>query len=223
MAQTFTAAAMSAAADDHGGNVLRTGGLKIAADLAELYLAASLAKVAGRYYRPARVAGTVIGAGAAMSANVARFLPVHIHMPTTVDQLFATFTTAGSNYQVAFYNDNNGQPGTEICHSASAVASTTFTAAALSGGGTAVIPAGLVWMGINVDNAATVAHTIATSVVWTDALVGSTTGADLRNGAGVVNWSWTTPLTFGTWGDLTSATFTKGFTAAHAVVGYRAA
>lgn len=43
MAQTFTTAAMGAAANDGSGNKLRAGGLKIAADLAELYgLVASL-------------------------------------------------------------------------------------------------------------------------------------------------------------------------------------
>jgi hypothetical protein len=37
MAQTFTAAAMGNAANDGSGNSIREGGLKIAADLAELY------------------------------------------------------------------------------------------------------------------------------------------------------------------------------------------
>lgn len=39
MAQTFTTAAMGNAANDGSGNKLRTGGLKIAADLTELYTA----------------------------------------------------------------------------------------------------------------------------------------------------------------------------------------
>lgn len=39
MAQTFTAAAMGNAANDGSGNSIREGGLKIAADLAELYAA----------------------------------------------------------------------------------------------------------------------------------------------------------------------------------------
>ncbi len=37
MAQTFTAAAMGNAANDGSGDGIRTGGLKIAADLTELY------------------------------------------------------------------------------------------------------------------------------------------------------------------------------------------
>jgi len=37
MAQTFTAATMGNAANDGNGNPIRTGGLKIAADLGELY------------------------------------------------------------------------------------------------------------------------------------------------------------------------------------------
>lgn len=37
MAQTFTTAAMGSAANDGSGNGIRTGGLKIAADLEELY------------------------------------------------------------------------------------------------------------------------------------------------------------------------------------------
>lgn len=37
MAQTFTTAAMGNAANDGSGNKLRVGGLKIAADLSELY------------------------------------------------------------------------------------------------------------------------------------------------------------------------------------------
>jgi hypothetical protein len=37
MAQTFTTAAMGNAANDGSGNGIRTGGLKIAADLTELY------------------------------------------------------------------------------------------------------------------------------------------------------------------------------------------
>lgn len=45
MAQTFTTAAMGAAANDSSGNKLRTGGLKIAADLTELY--ADVAALAG--------------------------------------------------------------------------------------------------------------------------------------------------------------------------------
>jgi hypothetical protein len=45
MAQTFTTAAMGNAANDGSGNPIRTGGLKIAADLTELY--ASVAALQG--------------------------------------------------------------------------------------------------------------------------------------------------------------------------------
>jgi hypothetical protein len=39
MAQTFTSAVMGVAANDGSGNAIRTGGLKIATDLTELYAA----------------------------------------------------------------------------------------------------------------------------------------------------------------------------------------
>lgn len=42
MAQTFTTDVMGVAANDGSGNPIRTGGLKIAADLTELYAAVTL-------------------------------------------------------------------------------------------------------------------------------------------------------------------------------------
>jgi hypothetical protein len=42
MPQTFTSASMGLAANDGGGDKIRTGGLKIAADLAELYAAVAI-------------------------------------------------------------------------------------------------------------------------------------------------------------------------------------
>jgi hypothetical protein len=163
------------------------------------------AYVTGRYYAPPLV-GMTIAASGAVTANTARFYPVYFTQSVTVDTLAGRVATAGTNVQLAYYNDNNGRPGTLICATGSIGATIATT---VSGAASGTIPAGLVWMGVNSDNSSLVMTSPSTACIAGSALVGSTTLASLLAGSANDALIVTTPLTFGTWGDLTSATWTE--------------
>lgn len=184
--------------------------------------------VSGRYYWPhGSLCAQALAGSALPAANTAWFIPIPNPTPITVDQLIARVSTAvaSSNVQLAYYNDNNGKPGTEICHSVSlSAAATGGVSGALSTAGTAVIPAGIIWMGINTDISGVGIMTINSSIFLASALMGSTTIANLMNSATAPSYAVSTPLTFGTWGDLTSATWTEtAGTGRNGLVGFRVA
>lgn len=167
------------------------------------------------------VSGIMDGAGITttptLSANLATFVPFRIRRAVTLSKLCARVVAAGSNIDMALYASNNttGRPtGSALVSTGSVVANSANTSVegtvSLSIGYNQTNKPGIYWFGLNNDNATLTVrgYTQAANVLAT--LFGASTlsiaagDASNRAGSGV-----TTPLTFGTWGDLTSATWTE--------------
>lgn len=155
------------------------------------------------------------GTGIAVTINTARFIPFIPKSPITISSLGVRITTVGTtNFQLAIYasDPTTLKPtGTPLSTTSSAVNTSATTVTAALGANVSLDPGKLYWLGMNNgDSTATFVTYGAGSTIhsW---LVGSSTAANIivTSGNVPVN-SWSTALTFGTWGDLTSATFTEG-------------
>lgn len=166
----------------------------------------------GRWY-PAPLIGSVT-TGTAVTANKIRMLPFLLPVDVTITDLavrVATLSAAG-NVQVAIYASNSdGDPtGAALAASgnlstASAAVDVTHTLAA-----PLALTAGLYFMAINSDNSTAQFKTVGQSNNHMAILIGSTSLGDLSPGG---NNNSEAPIsvdhTFGTWPDLTAASFTR--------------
>jgi hypothetical protein len=183
--------------------------------------------VSGNWYH--MVQGVNLAAGAALATNTLRIIPVSFKSRVSVNSLGVRITTlaAAGNIQLALYANNmtTGRPtGTALATTGSI--STTLTgpvSATLSAGNTFFEP-GIYWLAVNSDNSTVVCQAIATSQVAMGWVIGSATQANITNAAttGALALSVATQ-TFGTWNDLTSATFTEINTNSYALAHFKAA
>jgi hypothetical protein len=159
--------------------------------------------------------GTRYAAGTALTAASGRFLQFYIGRAVTISTLGVHITTLATsgNIQLAIYaNDaTTGRPtGSELAKTASiSTTSTGVVNAAISGGNVTLQP-GWYWMGINADATAggtAICKTLDAGESHMSSTVGSATQADISFGASNSTEYVTTSLTYGTWGDLTSATW----------------
>lgn len=145
--------------------------------------------------------------GNAATANLAVFSPLFIKTRATFNALGFRINTlaAAGNVQAAIYANNpvTGRP------TGSAIVSTANISTTAAGNVNAVISAqfeaGLYWWGSNSDNSTVVLESLVNSSA--PSIIGSTTANNLQSGSAFTGV--TTPLTFGTWGDLTGATWTN--------------
>lgn len=181
--------------------------------------------VSGNWYIPTPYA--TVSTGAAIPANNIKLLPFTVTKPITVSALAARLTTAssGGNFQLAIYANNptTGRPtGTALCSTASISTTTTGALSAAVGANTLLNP-GTYWMAINQDNAVAIYETLAGTVVLMGALIGSATLANVTSSGTAAAFGLSVSQTFGTWPDLTSASFTEQTTQANALLFLKAA
>lgn len=149
--------------------------------------------------------------GSAPSAGSIRLIPGYIKERITINALGLRITTAsaGGNVQAAIYaaSATTKLPtGTPLVSSASM--STTTSGANVSAAVSVQLEPGLYWFAINADNAVAAYATPGTTPTFTASTIGSATQAsNLASGSGLIGLSAT--QAFGTWPDLTSATFAE--------------
>lgn len=140
-----------------------------------------------------------------------RLYPAYIKQRCTLSNLGIRISAgAAGNLQAAIYKNNpaTGRPtGTALVSTASM--STAGSASNISSAASVQLEPGLYWWATNTDNAtSTIISLIATSLNGSE-IIGSATQANVLGGASGNFIGVSTPATFGTWGDLTAATFTE--------------
>lgn len=117
---------------------------------------------------------------------------------------------ATGNIQAAIYKNNpaTGRPtGTPLVSTASI--STASSATNVGSAAVVQLEAGLYWFATNTDNATSTMSSLLATSLNGSILIGSATPANVLGGASGNLIGVSTPATFGTWGDLTAATFTE--------------
>lgn len=154
---------------------------------------------------------TIGSAGGALPGNSARFYLAKVRETVTLNALGVRIITAssGGNVQAAIYaNDPTIMRPTGPLLAATASISTT-TGGSFNSTISKQLGSGQYWFGINTDNAVATFVCGSTTSLLSASLIGSATQANnLGAGGGALTYV-STPLTFGTWGDLTGATFTE--------------
>lgn len=186
-----------------------------AAEWVELALADEQGYIAGNWYI---APGITVAAGATPPADAMQMVPLTIKARVTLASLGVRIVTAehGGNLQLALYANDpaTGRPtGTAVATTAGiSTASTGPVSAAIAGGNVTLEP-GLYWACFNLDSVA--GDMVAVQVPSPDnhptaALVGSATQANLGGSAGDDLVSLYVAQAYGSWPDLTSATFVEG-------------
>jgi len=165
--------------------------------------------LADRWYGSSAVAL----AGAAVVADLTRAFPVQIFSAITIDSLGLNITTgnAGANTQLAVYSNVNGRPGVVLGNTGNiSVAATGFQSGAL--GASLALSPGIYWLLSNFDTAVTVAMSVSSATSFNTAMTGAAAGINaIATSLAVTGIS--TALTFGTWSDLSAATWADILTA----------
>jgi len=157
--------------------------------------------ISGKWIAPL---GAQASTGVAITQNVIRCTPLHIFGTITIDQLSVNILTAtpASNAQLALYtNGPNARAYTELAKTASIDTSTTGLK---STSVTSVqVPRGVYWVCINTSLTGLTASAMAQQAVGIiPGLIGVDAPNDVINGAVVAQ-------TFGTWGDLSGASWVQ--------------
>lgn len=161
--------------------------------------------IVGNWYIPPGI--RAFSSGAAPGAGSIRLLPDYIKERITINALGVRINTlsAAGNVQAAIYANNpltNRPTGAALTSTASM---TTGSVANVNASASMQLEPGLYWFATNCDNGTAVFTSPASYAA--SSTVGSPTQTNtLVGNQGLVGVS--TPQTFGTWPDLTSATFT---------------
>lgn len=171
--------------------------------------------VAGRWYHAAQMATS---SGAAMTTGNARLVPFFLLETITISDLGCRIQTAasGGNLALAIYaSDATTQypTGTPVASTGSISTTSSGPVSADITGADVQLTPGLYWMAVSVDaTASSVVTTTAqsNSFTWMTFLLGSTVLSRLSSGgSGSVSMHLETAMTFGTWPNLTAASFTE--------------
>jgi multisubunit Na+/H+ antiporter MnhE subunit len=179
--------------------------------------------VAGRFYP---CSNSTVAGGTAVTASNIRAMPFTISKPITVSALGARVTTASAsgNFQLAIYAHDPAAvapTGAALCSTASL---STTSATALSGAVTSVtLQPGTYWMAVNQDNSTAAYQTLAAAATQAGYIAGSTTLATVSSANATATYALSVAQTYGTWPDLTSASFTEVSGATNALVYMKAA
>jgi hypothetical protein len=171
--------------------------------------------VANRWYWLAQ--NVTHAVGAALSTGTTYLCPFVFKQRATLSDLGIRVTTAaaGGNLQLALYKSlaATGLPGTLIDNTAS-LSTTSATVVSGALGSNQTLESGLYWAALAVDATADSggAKCLGMSLTQTGfgVLIGSDSLADLSVGNTQSNQGVTAPDTFGSWSDLTGASFTFG-------------
>jgi hypothetical protein len=159
--------------------------------------------------------------GAALVTNIARFIPWVPKQNCSLTTLGARITTVGTtNLQLAIYTSDpttKKPTGSQLGATGNIVnTSNVFVSGAFSGAVTVSVQAGqLYWLAINNGDSACICYVPSVSGYpgW---LLGSSNGGNIVAVPGLN--AYTTPLTFGTWGDVTAASWTEIATTVYAMI-----
>jgi len=179
--------------------------------------------VSGRYYH-GMIA--VVSAGSTPGANSIRLHPIVVKERVTISELGARVTTAevGKSFQLAIYASD---PATKL-PTGNALGSTANMSAGATGAMTAALGAnvalepGLYWAAILGDVTSAVFQSFGSNSTNISAFLGGA-ASQVASGATSSIAYLSTAGTFGTWPDLTSATFSYGNSNAYASIFFKAA
>jgi hypothetical protein len=164
--------------------------------------------LAGKWYIPSGIFSN--SAGSAPGAGSIRLFPGYIKQQCTLNALGVRISTlsAGGNVQAAIYANN---PATMLPTGTPLVSSgnmSTTIAASVNAAISLQLGPGLYWFGTNCDNGTVSMPAISPSSLFGAQNLGSATqSADMAGTFGITGVS--VAQTFGTWPDLTSASFAE--------------
>jgi len=203
------------APDNGTGDPGRTAFTKTNSNFTELYTSAkgiiTPIYVAGNWYTGLMPSESSIAVGAVPGANSIRLHPFFVTNTITINALGVRLTTlaAGGNIQCAIYANNaaTGRPtGTALASTAS------ITTAATGNVNAAVnvqLTPGMYWQATNMDNGTATAVAFSGTSLAGASIIGSATQANsIAAGPGTFVGLGVSQ-TFGTWPDLTAASFTE--------------
>jgi len=158
-----------------------------------------------------------VGAGAAVATGSIKIVPIYLPSPVKVDQLAAHVTTvaASGNFKLAIYANNpatNRPTGTPLIQSNAAGSTASAGPIATAAASAVTLPAGLLWAALQVDATAggTAAFkTVVAAAAYTAALVGSTTIGNASSASAVSAINLAVAQAYGTFPDMTAASFTE--------------
>lgn len=182
--------------------------------------------LSGNYYQGSPYA--TVAAGAALAANTIRMVPFLIREAVTISELACRTTTlsSGGRIQLAIYahDETTGKPtGLPLAQTGSISTTTTGVTSMAPVGGNVRLEPGLYWWAINSDNSVAVMQAYIVGAAIMSYMVGGTL-SEVSSAAtsSTIVYS-VASQTFGTWGDLTGATFTKISTANYSAPIFRVA
>lgn len=170
----------------------------------------------------------VNGNGAAPGANSIRAYPFRIVRAVTISDLAACVTTAhaANNFQLAIYAHDAaaGLPtGSELAKTGNmSTAATGVITADITGANVALAP-GIYWACVNTSSGSVIFVPFSINNSDTAELVGASAASSIFGGAAITGVCVSTPVTFGTWGDLTAASWTPVTTSSNAALGFKVA
>lgn len=211
---------VGSAANDGTGDALRTAFQKVNGNIP--YFTSHPGYVVGNWYAPSPWA-TVAGSAAIGNGNV-KFIPVIFKDKMTIDQIAVRISTgAAGNVQVALYasDTTTKKPtGNALVTTGSGSTASVATVSISLASNYQVSPGVLYWFGVMCDNATAQFNTISLSSAYMSWLYGSTTNTNVLTGSANIEYLSAPFTTFGTWPDMTSATFTDGISASSANVAF---
>jgi hypothetical protein len=169
--------------------------------------------ISGNWYHFSEDAST--GTGTALGSGNIRLTPFLLRDAVSINSLGTRVSTvsAGGNIQLAIYGNNNatGRPtGNALITTASISTSVVGVVSAVNAGGDTTLAPGLYWMAVNADNATVICQPgITITMSRMGYLVGNATQSNISGAAGSVTSSLAVTQAFGTWPDLTGATFVE--------------
>lgn len=163
--------------------------------------------IVGNWYVPSGI--TFIAGGSAPSANSIRLFPSYIKERITINSLGVRVSTlfASGNVQAAIYaaNTATGRPtGNALASTASM---STTSVASVNAAVSLQLEPGLYWFGTCMDNATSALAAVSASSIGASSTIGSATQANDLGAGGLTSIS--VIGTFGTWPDMTSASFVE--------------
>lgn len=169
----------------------------------------------------------VLAGSSALAINSIRLIPFIPVSDVTINSLGARCTTVGTtNTQFAIYASTapgtlQRPTGSQLSSTASIVNTSTGVHSAALGASVA-LSAGLVyWLAVNCGDSAAVYAVPTSGIAQLAWMIGSATSTTTLSTSSLTSLS--TPVTFGTWGDLTSATFTEATDTKYCFVGFKVA
>lgn len=172
-------------------------------------LANFIGYVVGNWYLPIGPSFHVSGANGGIGSI--RLYPAFIKDTVTLSALGVRISTGSAgNVQAAIYANNaaTGRPtGNPLASTASMA--TTSSATNVNAAVSVQLTQGLYWFATNIDNTGATLISPGTTAPFVSTVIGSATQSSGLSSGGSVTVGLSTPSTFGTWPDLTAATFTE--------------